>query len=369
MMALVIALTPAVQRFDWGAPDDLPRLLGIEADGGPYAEAWWGAHPLVPSGTDEGPLDAVIARDPVGTLGVEVAQNFGRLPYLLKVLSIARPLSIQVHPTAQIAEAGFAEEEARGVARDDRARTFKDAFHKPELVVAMTPMEILAGFRPAADLGRDIASLDSAGAAALGEALATGGLAAYVAAALDDGHLDAVAELASLPPTAVGSLGAARLAAQRYPTDPGVLVVLAMNAISLAPGESVFTPAGIVHCYMGGMGLEIMANSDNVVRAGLTSKPINTVLLRRIALLEHTPPAHPVVSESGAVRHFHTEAEEFSLDLVEGGTATIADGPRIVLALGSACEVATRDEQPDGAPGARGVCASQFGAADGHVGR
>lgn len=353
MMAFVIALTPAVQRFDWGAPDGLPQLLGIAADGGPYAEAWWGAHPLVPSDTDQGTLDAVIGRDPEGTLGPDVAREFGRLPYLLKVLSIARPLSIQVHPTAQVAQEGFAAEQACGPASGDGSRTFTDAFHKPELLLAMTHMEVLAGFRPVVDLDRDLASLVSPGAAALREALAAGGLAAYVAAALDDGHLDAVAELASPSPSpdassassASGSVGAARRAAQLHPRDLGVLVALAMNHISLAPGESVFTPAGIVHCYLGGMGLEIMANSDNVVRAGLTSKPINTGLLRQIALLEHTPPTRPDIVDDGAVRTFRTEAHEFLLDVVEGGVASAPPGPRIVLAIGSDCDITTDAER------------------------
>lgn len=344
MMAFVIALTPAVQRFDWGSTDGLPSLLGIEPDGGPYAEAWWGAHPLVPSGTDQGTLDAVIAQDPVGTLGPDVARDFGRLPYLMKVLSIARPLSIQVHPTADVAREGFAAEEARGVARGDRSRMFTDAFHKPELLLALTPMEVLAGLRPGADLMRDLASLNGAGAAVLGEALAAGGLAAYVTASLDGGPLDAVAELASLPDSVTGSLAAARDVARMYPEDLGVLVALAMNHVSLAPGESLFTAAGIVHCYLGGMGLEIMANSDNVVRAGLTSKPINTDLLRHIALLEHTQPARPVIGDDGAVRHFRAEVDEFLLDVVEGGTASIAEGPRIVLAVGSNCDVTTEDE-------------------------
>ncbi len=345
MMARVIALTPALQRSDWGTIEGIPQLLGFPGDGGPYAEAWWGAHPLVPSGTEEGPLDAVIARDPVGALGAEVAGSFGRLPYLLKVLSIARPLSIQVHPTASVARDGFAVEEAQGIAYDDRARTFKDASHKPELLVAMTPMKVLAGLRPESDLRRDLGSLDGAGALALVEALDGGGLAAYVAAALDGGHLDAVATLASLPQGAEGSLGAARLAAQTYPQDPGVLVALAMNALSLHPGEAIFTPAGVVHCYLGGMGLEIMASSDNVVRAGLTSKPINTGLLRRIARLEHTAAERPEIVADDAVRHLRTEAEEFCLDLVENGTAVVSQGPRIVLALGSDCEVVTTADQ------------------------
>lgn len=345
MMACVIALTPALQRSDWGTPEGIPHLLGFPADGGPYAEAWWGAHPLVPSATDEGPLDAVIARDPVAALGADVATRFGRLPYLLKVLSIARPLSIQVHPTAGIARDGFAAEEAQGIAYDDRARTFKDPSHKPELLVAMTPMEVLVGFRAEPDVRRDLAGLDGAGAIALMKALDEGGLAAYVTSALDGGHLDTVTALASLPEGTGGSLGAARLTAQTYPGDPGVLVALAMNEVFLAPGEAVFTPAGVVHCYLGGMGLEIMANSDNVVRAGLTTKPINTELLREIAVLEPTPASRPSMINEGVARRLRTEADEFCLDLVEGGAAIVPDGPRIVLALGSGCEVSTEAER------------------------
>lgn len=345
MMAGVIALTPALQRSDWGTREGIPQLLGFPSDGGPYAEAWWGAHPLVPSATDEGPLDAVIARDPVAALGADVATGFGRLPYLLKVLSIARPLSIQVHPTAAMARDGFAAEESQGIPYDDRARTFKDASPKPELLVAMTPMEVLIGFRAEPDVRRDLAGLDGAGALALARALDEGGLAAYVTAALDGGHLDTVTALASLPESADASLGAARLTAQTSPQDPGVLVALAMNALSLTPGEAVFTPAGVVHCYLRGMGIEIMANSDNVVRAGLTSKPINTGLLRDLAVLEHTAPVRPSIEKDDAVRHFSTEADEFTLDLVEDGAAVVSDGPRIVLALGSGCEVSTTTER------------------------
>ena len=345
MMACVIALTPALQRSDWGTPDGIPQLLDFPADGGPYAEAWWGAHPLVPSDTEDGPLDAVIARDPVAALGAEVAAGHGRLPYLLKVLSIARPLSIQVHPTAPSARDGFAAEEAEGIAYDDRARTFKDASHKPELLVAMAPMEVLAGFRSASDLRRDLSSLGGEGARELMKALADGGLAAYVAAALDGGFLDAATALASLPEGMDGSLGAARLAAQTYPQDPGVLVALAMNAVSLAPGEAVFIPAGVVHCYLGGMGLEIMASSDNVVRAGLTTKPINTELLRKLAVLDHTAVVRPEIVNEGAVRHFRTEADEFCLDIVKGGTTVVSEGPRIILALGSECQVSTEADR------------------------
>lgn len=344
-MSCVIALTPVVQRFEWGAHDGIPQLLGMEPDGGPYAEAWWGAHPFAPSGTDQGTLDAVIARDPDEALGTRVATEFGTLPFLLKVLAIARPLSIQVHPTSAIAREGFDAEEARGIPLDDRARTFKDPSHKPELLVAITPMEVLAGLRSAEDLARDVASLTGEGAVALGEALERGGLAAYITAALDGGHLDTVAALAAMPEDSRGSLGAARLAARMYPDDPGVLVALAMNAESLAPGDAVFTPAGVVHCYLGGMGLEIMANSDNVVRAGLTSKPINTGLLRRIARLDHTPAERPSGVTTGAARHFDTEAEEFALDLVDDGTAIVSAGPRIVLALGGGCEVVADDDR------------------------
>lgn len=341
-MAPVIALKPALQRFDWGSSQGIPDLLGFAPDGGPYAEAWWGAHPSAPSITASGPLDAVIAADPAGALGATVASNYGKLPYLLKVLSIAQPLSIQVHPTMETARAGFAAEECGGVAMADPHRNYKDASHKPELLLAVTHMTVLSGFRPEADLMRDLEWLGGDDADSLRETLATDGIAGFVLTVLTRDHTGALDRLAR--GGSGGSL-AARIASEalaHHERDAGALVALAMNAVTLKPGEALYTPAGTVHCYISGDGVEIMANSDNVVRAGLTHKPINANLLRELAVLSPAAPVVPSETTIGAARRLSTDATEFELVVVSDGAFDAAPGPRIVLALDADAHVETR---------------------------
>ncbi len=342
MMAPVIALTPAMQRFDWGSSQGIPDLMGFTPDGGPYAEAWWGAHPSAPSVTASGPLDAVIATDPEGALGAAVARDYGRLPYLLKVLSIARPLSIQVHPTMETARAGFAAEEGCGVSMADPQRTYKDASHKPEMLVALTEMTVLSGFRPEADLMRDLEWLGGGDADSLRETLATDGIAGFVLTVLTRDHTGALDHLARGGP---GGSVAAQIASEaltHFARDAGALVALAMNAVTLKPGEALYTPAGTVHCYIRGDGVEIMANSDNVVRAGLTHKPINAGLLRERAVLSSGAPAVPVETIIGSARRLSTDATEFELVVVSDGAFDAESGPRIVLALDDNARVETR---------------------------
>ena len=341
MMAPVIALTPALQRFDWGSSQGIPDLLGFAPDGGPYAEAWWGAHPSAPSVTASGPLDKVIAADIVGTLGAAVARDYGKLPYLLKVLSIARPLSIQVHPTLETARAGFASEEDGGVAMTDPHRNYKDASHKPELLLAVTDMTVLSGFRPEVELMRDLDRLGGEDAASLRVSLEADGIAGYVLAVLTRDHSDALDRLAQ--GLSGGSITAqiAADALAHHVRDNGALVALAMNAVALKPGDAIFTPAGTVHCYIRGDGVEIMANSDNVVRAGLTHKPINANLLRELAVLSPGAPAVPTETIIGSARRLSTDATEFELVVVSDGAYDTESGPRIVLAIDSDARVQT----------------------------
>ncbi|MEM1416196.1 MAG: mannose-6-phosphate isomerase, class I, partial [Myxococcota bacterium] len=157
-MAL-LRLTPALKRYAWGDARALPEILGLPADGSPLAEAWYGAHPQGPATAEGEPLDARIAAAPEALLGTEVAARFGGLPYLLKLLAAARPLSIQVHPDPAQAAEGFAREDAAGVPRDAAHRCYRDPHAKPELIVALTPFDALVGFRPLAEVH---ASLDGA---------------------------------------------------------------------------------------------------------------------------------------------------------------------------------------------------------------
>ncbi len=340
------ALTPALQNYDWGDTEMIPLMLGTPATGEPVAEAWWGAHPNSPAmaSDDEGSQgrDGVSAPDPVAALGPEVAAAFdGRLPYLLKVLAIAKPLSLQVHPNPEQAAAGFAREEDLGIARNVPERTFKDASAKPELVVALTPMVVLTGFRPVEELRADLALLDDGGARVLEGVLDDAdddedAISEYVDTCLRGLH--AMPVLVSLKAAVAAGRGsdamhAAADALDAHPGDAGALVALAMNVVRLQPGEASFTGAGIVHSYQSGLGLEIMANSDNVVRAGLTSKPIDLGQLLYLAHTEPSAPDLPDVDIEGPVTHFATLTEDFSLSFLRKGAIVAQPGPRIVLAL------------------------------------
>jgi mannose-6-phosphate isomerase len=145
-----------VRHYPWGSTGAIPHLLGREPDGRPHAELWVGAHPTGPSLLAEqrpgARLDEAIEARPQAMLGAQVAERFGaRLPFLMKVLAAGMPLSLQVHPDAEQARAGFAAEEAAGVGRDSPLRRYRDPFHKPELLVALEPFEALCGFRPPAE--------------------------------------------------------------------------------------------------------------------------------------------------------------------------------------------------------------------------
>lgn len=344
MMARVIALTPALQRFAWGSCDGLPTLLDFEGDGAPYAEAWWGAHPVAPALTSMGPLDAWINKDIERALGPACAASYGQLPYLLKVLSIAQPLSIQVHPRPDRARLGFEADEKQGLPLDDPRRIYKDASHKPEMLVALTELTVLSGFRQPADVVHDLLAVGGKDLEGIAALLLSGGIRAYVDAALTAPHTEAVAALAAYEGDCSPSLEIARDALRLYPGDPGALVALAMNAVKLQPGESLYTPSGVVHCYVNGLGVEIMANSDNVVRAGFTSKPVNADLLRELATLEPTEPVRPDAVLEGAAQHLTTDADEFQLSVVRDGPAGCETGPRIVVALAGETTVQTSEE-------------------------
>jgi len=351
-------LRPALRRYDWGSPDALPAFLGFESDGQPYAEAWWGAHSASPAmahvADDWHGLDTVIADDPVVALGPEVIAAHGEsLPYLLKVLAIARPLSIQVHPSAEEARQGFAREDAEGVPRDAPQRVFRDTSRKPEMVVAITPMVLLSGLRPGALIAADLARLGGSVAARLSSLLSTGGteplgLAAFLKGALTD------PEVTGLIPSVVRegakegatpSMVAAATAAASFPHDPGVIVALAMNVVSLDPCDACFTPDDTVHSYLSGVGLEIMANSDNVIRAGLTTKHIDVPALLQVVRTTPSEATRPRETRDGACVTYGVPAGEFQLTVVSNGSDSFDPGPTIALVLEGEGSVRTRADE------------------------
>lgn len=316
-MLVFIENTP--RAYAWGSRDALPELLGTAPTGEPQAELWLGAHPGDPAkvakgGSAHSTLIELIERDPEA-YGVDG----GQLPFLLKVLAIGAPLSLQVHPDKDQAEVGFAAEEAAGVPRDARERNYGDPNHKPELLVALSEVTALCGFRPLEAARGDLEALAEATEPGPGrEALALaaerlaeradGAEGARAAADAVDaanvrrelvcwalgGGEDALAAVRSIgravqrrSEALAERLGADRLAALRqlvaaHPGDPGVLVSLLLHLVRLAPGESVYLGARQLHAYLSGIGVEVMAASDNVLRAGLTEKHVDVAELLRV---------------------------------------------------------------------------------------
>jgi mannose-6-phosphate isomerase len=348
----VLALEGAVRRYDWGSPTLIPDLLGIEADGRPMAELWFGAHPDDPSPipTHGTTLDAVIDADPVAALGPASIERFGpRLPFLLKILAADKPLSIQVHPDLEQARAGFAAEDAAGVARDAAARNYRDANHKPELLCALTPFEALCGFRPVAETLDLLEQLDVAELAFVAEHLrGPDPLRAAFTALLT--HPDPGVLVAALT-AALGALGrhsaVARViatAAAAFPGDIGVVLALLLNYVQLRPGEAIYLGAGNVHAYLRGMGVEIMANSDNVLRCGLTPKHVDVPELLKITnFAELGEPRWP--SRNGV---FDVPVPDFRLvPIVVDERISLGEAePWVVLCTEGAVEIAGVDLTP-----------------------
>lgn len=340
-------ITPALRDYAWGTTDDIPRLLGIDPTGGPVAEAWWGGHRDAPSlanvGGDLIGLDSLIAADRDSWLGPDAAFRWdGRLPFLLKVLAIARPLSIQVHPDLEQARAGFERERTRD---SDAPRDFHDAWHKPEMVVALTPMTVLAGVRPIDDLRADLDALGTAGAARLGAAL-SGDVSDFISLALtgggDEATLAALAARGRSAP-AGSSLRVSADALGEFPGDAGALVALALNVVQLRPGDAAYTGAGVLHSYQSGVGIEVMANSDNVVRAGLTPKHVDVPLLLELASTSPAPVARPQVMQDGPVTTYLTQSDEFALTVVSDGRVEIPAGPRVALVVEGEASISCDD--------------------------
>lgn len=299
--AAVARMHGVIRSYPWGSYEVIARLQGrVVPSEHPEAELWFGTHPAAPGlveladGSRSG-ADEWLGGPPGTRLGDVVPDQHGsRLPFLLKFLAIAEPLSLQLHPTADTAQAGFAAEEAAGVPRDAPHRRYRDPYAKRELLVALTPVAALCGLRSA---DRVAAVLDLLGLPALAPVRAS--LAEGVPAALSTllhwpgderaGLVDAVAHAAtealdglnregsSAPVSA--SLEIVGELARRYPRDPGVVASLLLTPVRLAPGEALHVPPGVLHCYLSGEGVEVMVASDNVLRGGLTSKPVDVEAL------------------------------------------------------------------------------------------
>jgi mannose-6-phosphate isomerase len=279
-------LRNGVKHYDWGSRDAIPQFLGDRSgDDRPIAEVWIGTHPLSPSAV----LEDSGQERPLS----EVA---GELPFMVKLLAAARPLSLQVHPARSLAERGFAREEEEGVPLDAPHRVYKDPNHKPEMVYALTTFDSLIGFRPSAEILRVLGPLDTPLTQRLSEELrADPGFATIVkliesllSSEIDGAEVQQIVE-------ACRTLGAVGMDIKRayqtaveiaeyFPDDIGVVISLMLNRMTLQPGEAAYLETGVIHAHLKGLCLEVMATSDNVLRAGLTSKHIDTAGL--VACLE-----------------------------------------------------------------------------------
>ncbi|HEY8587921.1 MAG TPA: mannose-6-phosphate isomerase, class I [Naasia sp.] len=380
---MFVGITNTPRDYAWGSTSAIAELTGSQPSGGPEAELWFGAHPLSPSrivdpaavGGHE-TLDGLIAADPARALGA--ARRSDTLPFLLKLLAADVPLSLQAHPSIEQAKEGFAREHAAGIPLDADARLYKDELHKPELTLALSDaFEALAGFRDVAGTrlllqelvdyatasrDEDAELLGELRDRSLGEPVAA--LAHIVQFALSGTPtvprlIEAVVRNAARAPKSSSFLReyatVGRLA-ELHPGDPGVLVALLLNRVTLTQGQALYLPSGNIHSYQHGLALEIMAASDNVLRGGLTPKHVDGAELQKV--LDFVPVPPPVIrpeEESPGVEVFRPDVPDFLLARVTVGDAGARDGyaltgvpeatwtppgASIALALGGAVTIA-----------------------------
>jgi mannose-6-phosphate isomerase len=335
-----------IKHYEWGSPDDIPRLLGIEGDGRPWAELWMGVHPGGPSETEfRGKplsLGALIGQDREAFLGKAAVDRFGALPFLLKFLAAAKPLSIQAHPNREQARQGFERENREGIALDASCRNYKDPNHKPEILCALSPFSALCGFREPREIRRGLNRLLDGAPSSLRRDMSpltevlsesgdtAGAVRAFFAALFDlspavreelSGHIQKTRGTGSAPGTDVEKAGGYMAAfAKLYPGDPAVIAPLYLNVLELAPGEAVYLEAGAPHAYIRGFGIELMANSDNVLRGGLSAKHIDVPELMRV--LNFSPRRPRTLKPAEPAPAWYTYAapcEEFSLSVMNSG--------------------------------------------------
>jgi len=376
-------LNNSLQNYAWGSKTALTELYGIENPQGlPMAELWMGAHPKSPSTVEVNgearSLREVIDADKIATLGKAVAERFGELPFLFKVLCADQPLSIQVHPSKAAAEEGFARENAAGIPLSAAERNYKDANHKPELVYALTPFQAMNGFRelheivsllePVAGAHPQIAHfLENANEANLAKLFAT------LLSLQDEAKSRAIGVLKSALNAREGEpWQTIKSIASDYPDDSGLFSPLLLNVITLQPGEAMFLFAETPHAYLKGVALEVMANSDNVLRAGLTPKFIDIPELLANLKFQAKPAATLLTQpqRDGETLNFPIPVEDFAFAIhglsaapqalaqnsaallfcIEGQAVIEKSGQQLVLKPGDSCFVAA-NESPVNAAG------------------
>lgn len=343
MEAHIVYLDAPVRPYAWGSHTVLAELQGRSAPTDqPEAEIWYGAHPLAPAlvGRDTGfvGLNAYIAMDPRAMLGNQLLARFGdQLPFMLKILAVERPLSIQAHPDRARARAGFMEETRRRIPLAAPQRSYRDPRPKPELVTALTPFDALVGFRPQEELDLLLAAWAQTGKPLeqVVHELLRGEQAAQYAASW-----------AERSQGAEGVLGeAATLFAELreiYPEDQGLPVAMLLNRVQLEPGQALFLGPGLLHAYLKGTAVEVMGNSDNTLRCGLTEKYIDADELMAVVRFEPQPVEVLIPERHGQEAVFSTDTHAFQLSILEVKDHLLPEagsGPDILLCTEGECLV------------------------------
>lgn len=328
-----------IMRYAWGSPTAIPNYLGRSTDGDPVAEMWFGAHPKASSvlrsfqGANM-PLDKAIETHPE-LLGDDVRERFGcRLPFLVKLLAANLPLSLQVHPEQPLAERGFQHEEHTKLSINDPLRTYKDPQHKPEAMIALDSTETLIGFRTTENAASLLDALQLPWAecvrARLDDTNMVPALESLLNAELWRTEREAVLSRCLELEGQARAFDLVRLLDAHFPGDSGAASALLLNDVSYGPGEALFIPAGELHSHISGFGMEVMAASDNVIRAGLTQKHVDQQALFNAVQPHATKPQIIHLSDS----EVHFPVDEFTITALKSGDSVLSWGPKVVLSLG-----------------------------------
>lgn len=339
-----LAMENTIQQYAWGSKSAIQKLLGIEPDGRtPWAELWMGAHPKSPSrvflnGEWIG-LDEWIRREPEPVLGAGTAEKFGNtLPYLFKILAAEEPLSIQAHPDAEQARQGFDRENRMGIPVGAPHRNYRDPWPKPELICAVEPFGAMIGFRDPAAIEKRLRqfcpqTLDPQARALAGRPDA-GGIRQFFHDLMtleQNRRQEAIREaLESARRQDTAEAGWIVRLHEFYPGDIGVLAPLYLNLVEIEPGSAVFLAPGVLHAYLYGTGMEIMANSDNVLRGGLTRKHVDVAELMAVLRFDTDSPQMLRPEPAGPLeQRFATPAREFVLSIIRVSPGRTYDGPPV----------------------------------------
>ncbi len=338
-----------IQNYAWGSVTAIPRLLGIaNRENLPMAELWMGDHHRAPSSlfTAEGkkPLPEVIGEMPDRILGRETAEKYGAdLPFLFKVLAAGKPLSIQSHPNRKQAESGFDSEDKRKVPMDAPFRNYKDRNHKPEVICALSPFTALRGFRPIEEILSGFTGIDSAPIKAVlnefSENRSAEGLRVFFSYLMNLPYKEKEILIRDAVDFCKGGSTETEEWIIRlnneYPGDIGALAPLFLNLVFLGPGDAMYLGAGELHAYLDGLGIELMANSDNVLRGGLTVKHVDVEELLKTLTFGYGKAEfiRPVIKNSLEIQ-YPAPAEEFRLSRI-----TVPQGGEYERVRGNSVEI------------------------------